>query len=935
VVRHIRKLVGADVVAQPSDTELLERFVAGREEEAFATLLRRHGPLVWSVCWQVLHHRQDAEDAFQATLLLLARQAGSIRRSEAVASWLYRVAYRVARKAGQNLANRRRKESQVAQRSVSPPEAEAGWRELQAILNEELGRLPEKYRAPFILCCLEGQSGPEAASRLGWKVGTVTGRLSEARKLLQHRLARRGVLLSAVPAAAALGHQGATAASSTLTEGTTKAALALAARAPTAGLISARAAALVQGMSRKLIVTRLKLATALVLAASLVTATAALAPRLTAEDEAPKPPSSTVARPPTVAAKPAATADKDSIVYSGRVLGPDGRPVSGASLTLTLGLEVSADCATTGSDGHFRFSVPKARFGDYWTVVTATAAPYGPGWVVVPADGRRDELTFHLVGDDVPITGQIVDLQAKPVAGATLRVLRIDAASGEDLGPWLQAIRDKKGPSLRLQKQYLGLSTLAVQTRVTTDAAGRFRLTGIGRNRLVLAQLEGPTITSQELYILTRSGKTFEVPLLDGRPPSGTPNYVTTYYAASFRHVASPNRPVVGTIRDKDTGKPLVGMTVQSYRLANYKLGGLGIVQATTDEHGRYRLNGMPKGPGNKILVRAADDRPYLEAAAEVPDPPGFEPVEVDFALKRALWIEGRLTDKTTGKPVQADIYYLARIGNTYVPEYTNYEPGPGRQVANVQADGRFRVAGLPGPGFLAVFAGGKYLPALERDDAEGTRDLHTMTIPFRVSTEGHNALTPINPPKGTEVYRRDVTVDPGLTVTGTLFGPDGKPLAGARAYCLTGRSGWGGKPLPTASFTVRAFNPRRPRPIFFLHPERRLVGAFQPPADDPAPVSIHMSAGAAVTGRLVDADGQPRSNVELSLAFRSRARDLWASYFPDAVRTGPDGRFRIETLLPGQQFYLSDGRGERYFGEGLRAGMTKDLGDIQLKRPR
>src|SRR5262249_17782619 len=158
-----------------SDRELLQRFLAGREERAFAALLRRHGPLVWSVCWQVLHHRQDAEDAFQATFLLLARQAGSIRKTTAVASWLYRVAQRVARKGGKNMPRRRTQERQVERRGVRPPEAEAAWRELQAVLTEELERLPEKYRAPFLLCCLEGKSGPEAARQLGWKEGTVTG----------------------------------------------------------------------------------------------------------------------------------------------------------------------------------------------------------------------------------------------------------------------------------------------------------------------------------------------------------------------------------------------------------------------------------------------------------------------------------------------------------------------------------------------------------------------------------------------------------------------------------------------------------------------------------------------------------------------------------------------------------------------------------------
>jgi RNA polymerase sigma factor (sigma-70 family) len=921
VVRHIRKLVGADPAAEPSDAELLQRFIANREEPAFAALVRRHGPLVWGVCWQVLHHRQDAEDAFQATLLLLARQAGSIRKTEAVAGWLYRVAHRVATKAGRNMARQRAQRCRVEQRPVSPPEAEAGWRELQAILNEELSCLPEKYRAPFILCCLEGQSGPEAAQQLGWKLGTVTGRLTEARKLLQRRLARRGVALSAVLTASAVGREGAVAASAALAEGAVQAAL--------AGQVSVAAAALVQGMSPKLIVTKLTVATALLLAASLVAGAAALSQRETAQDDTAKPSVATSARPQ--AAKVHAADDKDSLVYGGRVLGPDGRPIAGAKLSLTMGGRLSADCVTSGVDGHFAFTVPKAKYGAAWTVVTATAATYGVGWVVVPADGKRDALTIRLVDDDVPITGQIVDLEAKPVAGATLRVQRIDAAPGEDLGPWFEAIREKKGPGSSLQKRYLGLSTIAVQAKVTTDAAGRLRLTGVGKNRLVRAQLDGPTIASQELDILTRPGQPLEVGELwvDARPVEAT-----TYYGAAFRFVAEPTRPIVGVVRDKDTKQPLAGITIQSEKLANRPFSNTPSIQTTTDAQGRYRLTGMPKGKGNEILAVPGSDQPYLPVRAVAPDSSGLDPVTVDIEVKRAISIEGRLTDKRTGKPARGVVCYLALGSNPYVRDYPGYEPGPGVPTPNVGEDGRFRVTGLPGPGVLAVVGNGYYLTVLERDDGEGTRDLHTLTAPFRISTDGYNALVQVNPPKGTAVYRRDVTLDSGLTVTGTVVDPDGKPLAGTRAYRLVSRGGWERQALPTASFTVRALNPRQPRGIFFLHPERKLVGTLEPPGEKATPVRVRMSAGAAVTGRLVDADGQPRANVDLQFAFRSRARDLWASYLPDTIRTDPDGRFRLEPLLPGQQYYLSDGRGELYFGAGLRAGETRDLGNVQLKRP-
>src|SRR5262245_39921228 len=369
---HIRKLATGGCAPQQTDRQLLDDFAARRDQAAFAALVARHGSMVLRVCRRVLNHEQDAEDAFQATFLILARHTGSIRKREAVASWLYGVAYRTAMKAKRGAARRRNHEARV--RTVTPqPARSPTWDEVQAVLDEEVQGLPQHYRQAFVLCVLEGKSGPETAVELGCKEGTVKSRVNRARQQLQRKLTRRGINLATLLAAVSVADSVAQASmSAPLAQATIRLGLLVAAGEPAAGVIPPHIAALAAGVTRAMFLTRTKIATNALLVVGIVAAgAAALAQQVTAADETAKPPVATSAQPPAAQVNPPAAADnKDSIVYSGRVVGRGGRPIAGAKLYLThwrnyfSRVSPAPVSAATRPDGRFQFAAPKAQFGD-------------------------------------------------------------------------------------------------------------------------------------------------------------------------------------------------------------------------------------------------------------------------------------------------------------------------------------------------------------------------------------------------------------------------------------------------------------------------------------------------------------------------------------------------------------------------------------------
>jgi RNA polymerase sigma factor (sigma-70 family) len=254
VIRQVHGTLARHYTAGLTEADLWERYVHHRDEAAFEALVRRHGPMVLGVCRRILHNEQDAEDAFQATFLVLVRRAASLRSPRALANWLHGVARRTALEARRAAAKRRVKEAALVQPRALVEDARDDFRPL---LDQELCHLAEKYRNAVVLCDLEGKTRKEAARQLGWAEGTVASRLARGRGLLAKRLARRGFAGALVAAALSQGAAPACV-PPTLVISTIKTGCGAALGAPALGLFSGTVAALTEGVLKSMLLSKVK-----------------------------------------------------------------------------------------------------------------------------------------------------------------------------------------------------------------------------------------------------------------------------------------------------------------------------------------------------------------------------------------------------------------------------------------------------------------------------------------------------------------------------------------------------------------------------------------------------------------------------------------------------------------------------------------------------
>ncbi len=922
LVRYIRTLAAAQADNPCTDQQLLEQFATQREQASFAALVRRYGPMVLGVCRRVLGHDQDAEDAFQATFLVLANKAGSIRKQESISSWLHGVAYHVAEKLRAKEARRVVHERKAASRLPVDPAEEVAWGEIRCLLDSELARLPERYRGPLVLCYLQGRTQDEAARQLEWSLSTLRRRLDQARSVLACRLRRRGLALSAALTAPVLLAEPATAElSPLLAAATVRTGLASALGNTVSGIVSSQVVALAESGAGSLL--SKKASIVLVLLASLMLGMGGLLAHRAAQDrtfaEAPAAPSPQ--------SPPARSANKEQAIdLQGRVLDPDGKPVAGARLLLSSWSEDKDDpkvSATARDDGRFHLSVPGGEIRRGAKLV-ALARNLGPDWVWIDGSKSADNITLRLVPDDIPIAGRVLDLEGQPVSGASVRISWVDEV---DLKPWLA---DPKPVDLFGHKtKNIRPAALDVPISVTTDKDGRFRLTGFGRDRIVHLRIRGAGIENNDIEVMARTGNLHGL-RLESR----------TVYASGSTIVVRPSKPIVGTIRDKKTGKPIAGIQV-IHPDGNYDW-----ARATTDDKGHYRLEGVGK---QKAYSVAAGGLPYFNLTKmNIADTPGLESITVDFTLERGVVVRGKLLDKVTGQPIRGRVGYLALPDNPNLKDFADLgkpqfiASDPGR----TKDDGSFTVLAIPGPGVLNATA----------DD-----DLHYLRTETEVPKslggsipEQWHTLVPIAPSEeDAQSTVRDIILEPARSRNGTVVGPDGKPLAGARYAGLSsivqlhfGRD----TTMETASFTVGGLAPKGSRNLVFIHAEKKLAKIESVRGADEKPLTVRLEPMGTLTGRILDANGQPRSQLQVAVMLpvqREDYKDLpleilydypaWAKILNREVTTDAEGRFRAEALVPGLKYLLNVKEDGAILDSltrevAVESSKTKDLGNLKIK---
>jgi beta-lactamase regulating signal transducer with metallopeptidase domain len=550
--------------------------------------------------------------------------------------------------------------------------------------------------------------------------------------------------------------------------------------------------------------------------------------------------------------------------------------------------------------------------------IVVTSAGYGSAYCDLPEGTRLEKpRTFYFPKDDVPLRGQIVSVQGKPLAGVTVspRVLQyFETAEGKPVSLDAAApLLNAEARSRHVTRSDLEIGSLRRSTK--TDSAGHFEIRGIGRERVVRLLISGPGIASRWISVATRStpiefpiagqkqrlfanywsdatGNSSSASLGFGLVWVGEPAWCDEVLPASFKLTVEPSRVIEGTVIDDRSRQPLANVRVSSEtrvpgRLMNMpgKLPqprGEISVAATTNARGEFRLVGVPQRL-NMLLAEPPESLPYFNRSVECNTlDKGNEPVKLEIRLARGILVTGRLLGQK-GRPFTGRISYFPLMNNPIVGAYAD-SVSVGRtsrqlepQFPETQADtrGRFSIPVLPGPGILladfrepgtrrarldlSIDPNLAFLYAFNMED----NPTAVMTSPRPLSLKTYGAYKGIDVPADVESAQVDLQVDAGHAVEGQVVDPRGKAVAGVLAFG-TSRD----QLPPDGRFDTRALAPGRPRLLYFLQPEKGLGGSCRVEDGEAGPITVGLEPTGTIRGYLADANGKPLAHARFYLAY-------------------------------------------------------------------
>jgi RNA polymerase sigma factor (sigma-70 family) len=880
VLRHLRNLAGTRTSGDLSDSELLERFCRGREETAFALLVQRHGPMVLSVCRRIVHDAHDAEDAFQATFLVLARSAQGVRKGPSLGSFLYGVAQRVAMQARIQAARRRAREKEWVEMSRSEPCDEMTWQELRRVLDEELSQLPDKYRAPIVLCYLEGKTHEQAARELGCPRTSFSSRLGRARNLLHQRLTRRGVAISVGALAAALTEQ---AAGGPLPARLTLATVRGAVQGTVASGVEANVDALAQWGVQTMQTTRLKTGFALLLAGCLLAVGYGLA---TTRVEAPP-----AADPKKAAETPTAGARQ----VSGVVVEADGKPVARADVWLTtsslgVGDVETFDHGETDDQGRFQVTVPARWF----EAVHSLRQEIG---LIAHKSGRRVAVLGFSRSSVPPATGarlvlapaatasvRVLGPDGQPVAGAQVQVkalacdqIQTDISDeyAQDLGRQFKSKVQATPLGFVVSRQYAPApEELSRRLTAQTDARGTVIMPDVSRADLAILAVNAGKLGAQKvgLYLY-----------------SGVANKEDTFTELPDTVRLLPVGRVSGRLTARDVGavkglKVRIDSHEEPQQPQRGDLFRMGFAEATADAEGRFDVAALAQG--------------QLSFHVDVPQ----------GATVRAQPPADRTLKLNTGRlfEVSIPVYPAVRVRGTL------RERG-GKAIAGARV--------------LFGYGGGNHMEAVQTD-AEGRYsflvppgEFYTMPQPpldfLPIKREDRGVLSGQAPEGKTEYDLPPLELTRAATLRGVVS-EDDRPAGGATVHAIWwgyntqfGSDQWlNEKSLTTnerGEFTITGLAPRVEVRLKARRQEALTAKVTVVQASPAAQINLRIARGAglALAGRVRDAGGRPVAGARIEVLGRpwlpkpnvGTARTI-AFEGGAIVRTDANGRFQTPREL-------------------------------------